>query len=129
MDLIRAGLRPEPFKSSIPWLASDDGRFWAGVDLGTGRFAVDLLIDQVGRQRWLGPLVDMSRPLSVELAFHPDMGPGGILWRSNGYQPWSSMSSQSAGGLEAFEWPKSVDLQSEHLQMRCAIIPLDLVKA
>jgi hypothetical protein len=71
----------------------------------------------------------MSKPLTMEIGFHPSMGPGGILWRWIDHCPWSSMASQSASGLEAFEWPIRLIAQCDKRRLRYAIVDLEPVIA
>ncbi|MEJ1964505.1 MAG: hypothetical protein WDO56_24335 [Gammaproteobacteria bacterium] len=79
------------------------------VDLLSLRLYVTLEIDGFGPQHWLGPVVDFKKGnLEVQIAFHPGMGPGGVLWRWNDGSPWSSMETTTAYGLEALVWPESI---------------------
>jgi hypothetical protein len=55
------------------------------------------------------------------------MGPGGILWRWDEKGPWTSMSSASASGLEAYEWPETITLGSEAFEMRYSLSRLEPV--
>jgi hypothetical protein len=73
-----------------------------------------------GRQQWVGPRVDFTRPVSVELALHPGMGPGGLMCRCAPTAPWTSMRTSSASGLEAFTWPALIATRSPLLAMRHA---------
>ncbi len=81
----------------------------AWIDLLSLRLNVTLDIGDVGLQHWLGPVIDFRKgSMDVEIAFHPGMGPGGVLWRWDDSSPWSSMETTSEYGLEAMRWPDSV---------------------
>ena len=119
LNLIRAiklnalRLPPEPpantlysYQKTITLLSSDENRFWLGIDLLPGRLHVNLKLDGPGEVSWLGPPVTFSSAgETIELAFHPALGPGGILWRWSEKHPWNSMETTSASGLERFSWP------------------------
>jgi hypothetical protein len=49
---------------------------------------------------WLGPELTPGEHFSMELLLHWDMGPGGLLYRTDTEQPWTSMSAASPWGLE-----------------------------
>jgi hypothetical protein len=49
---------------------------------------------------WLGPELSPGQHFSLDLLLHWDMGPGGLLYRTDTVQPWTSMSAASAWGLE-----------------------------
>lgn len=55
---------------------------------------------------WLGPAVAASEPFDIQLLVHPDMGPGGMLYRFAMDAPWSSLSTASAWGAERLDWPE-----------------------
>jgi hypothetical protein len=119
-ELVTGSMRPEPFGQRITWVASADRRFWLGIDVALGCLAVELELDGHGRQLWVGPRVDFARPISAELAFHPGMGPGGLMLRTGPDAAWTSMRSSSASGLEAFTWPTAIATCSPLLTMRHA---------
>lgn len=54
---------------------------------------------------WLGPALPAGAPFDIQLLIHPDMGPGGFLYRLTDDAPWSSMSTASAWGAERLVWP------------------------
>jgi hypothetical protein len=107
-QLVASGLRPNAFMDTVEWLRSEDSRFFAGIDSVSHRFVIDLELDHYGRQRWHGPVLDLSQPAQIEMLLHPGMGPGGLLYRQNRSDSWSSMSTSSAVGLEAFTWPDEI---------------------
>jgi hypothetical protein len=117
-ELAAGGMRPEPFGARIPWMASPDRGFALDIDVALGRFVLELELAGHGRQQWVGPQVDFTRPVSVELAFHPGMGPGGLMYRCVPGAPWTSMRSSSASGLESFTWPALIATCSPLLAMR-----------
>ncbi|MGF6312732.1 hypothetical protein ABIB82_006694 [Bradyrhizobium sp. i1.8.4] len=65
----------------------------------------------LGRERgrsphyWVGPDLGANRDFDLDIAFYPDMGPGGVLWRRSGDTHWTSCAAASATGLERFCWP------------------------
>ncbi|WP_298366864.1 metallophosphoesterase [uncultured Bradyrhizobium sp.] len=65
----------------------------------------------LGRERgrsphyWVGPDLGDERDFDLDIAFYPDMGPGGVLWRHRGDTSWTSFAAISATGLERFSWP------------------------
>lgn len=63
------------------------------------------------------------RPCHIEIAFHPGMGPGGMLFRNSRRDPWSSMSTRSASGLEAFVWPDLIESVLPETLMRKGHFP------
>ncbi|WP_245350389.1 hypothetical protein [Bradyrhizobium sp. UFLA03-84] len=54
---------------------------------------------------WVGPDVGDERDFDLDIAFYPDMGPGGVLWRRRGDISWTSFAAISATGLEQLSWP------------------------
>ncbi len=54
---------------------------------------------------WLGPDLPVDRAFDIEVAFYPDMGPGGILLRNSGKASWTSLKSATATGVESIDWP------------------------
>ena len=67
----------------------------------------------VGRQPgrspsyWFGPNLAPGCDFDLHLAFYPDMGPGGILYRNGPESPWQSFSSATSVGIEKVTWPGS----------------------
>ena len=49
---------------------------------------------------WFGPEVSNGDRFAFELLLHPDMGPGGLLYRNGLKDSWSSLSAASSWGLE-----------------------------
>jgi hypothetical protein len=54
---------------------------------------------------WIGPDLGAGNDFALDVAFCPDMGPGGVLWRRRGTTRWTSFAATSATGLERFSWP------------------------
>ncbi len=79
---------------------------WIGL-LGRERRVAVLLSRAPGRSPgyWLGPALPPNEPFTVQLALHTVMGPGGVLWRREDGDSWSSLSSASSYGLERVPWP------------------------
>jgi hypothetical protein len=65
----------------------------------------------VGRQPgrspsyWFGPDLPAGCAFDFDIAFYPDMGPGGILYRSRTENVWTSMKSATSVGVEKVMWP------------------------
>lgn len=55
---------------------------------------------------WLGPDLSEGCDFDIRVAFCPDMGPGGALYRQYDDPRWSSFSSATARGLEQLSWPR-----------------------
>lgn len=53
---------------------------------------------------WSGPGLSAGQPFDIQLALHPDMGPGGLLWRAADDAPWSSLLGASPWGTERLTW-------------------------
>ena len=85
-------------------LAGIGRRLGLGDTFRQGAAQLQLWIDlQPGRR------YDMVARLSaddLQLALHPDMGPGGLLWRSGDGAPWTSLEGASAWGVEQLVWPE-----------------------
>lgn len=79
---------------------------WVGLQ-GIEQRLVVLLAPVAGRSphQWVGPELPAGQPISLQLAFHTGMGPGGLLWRWHEDEPWSSMRGASAWGIERLSWP------------------------
>ncbi|MGV2128625.1 metallophosphoesterase family protein [Agrobacterium vitis] len=54
---------------------------------------------------WFGPNFPPDQPFDIHLAFCPDMGPGGILYRNGDETAWTSMRSATSNGIEDMLWP------------------------
>jgi hypothetical protein len=80
---------------------------WGGV-----RGPAQTLTVTIGRRPgrspyyWLGPNLESDGRFTLDLLFHADMGPGGLLYRSGPSEPWSSMAGASATGPEQLDWPE-----------------------
>ncbi|MEM9106210.1 MAG: metallophosphoesterase [Pseudomonadota bacterium] len=72
---------------------------WIGLTGKNKRLVVKL---QPWRHRsphtWLGPELGTDRPFDIQVALHGDMGPGGILWRSDDTASWQSLTGASPWG-------------------------------
>jgi hypothetical protein len=89
------------------WVA-DGGlaSLWIGLAGETNQVTM-LVSPQPGRSphRWHGPSLPPGEPFSLQIALHPEMGPGGLLWRWDDQSPWSSLVGASAWGIERLVWP------------------------
>ncbi|MEF0939720.1 metallophosphoesterase family protein [Rhizobium sp. BR 362] len=80
--------------------------FWLGV-----RGPRQTLTLILGRERgrsphyWFGPDLVSGKPFDVDIALHAGMGPGGMLYRMQGDDGWTSFAGASATGLERLVWP------------------------
>jgi hypothetical protein len=75
--------------------------FWLGLR-GPQQRLTAILHHAPGRSPhyWLGGPILPGNPFDIEVMLHPDMGPGGIMYRAAGDRPWTSMSAASPWGLE-----------------------------
>ncbi len=55
---------------------------------------------------WLGPDIPPGSLFDFHVAFHPDMGPGGVLFRRSDEPHWTSLSSATAKGPAEAVWPR-----------------------
>ena len=65
---------------------------------------VGLVVEHPYAQKWTGPVLSPGAPFDVQVAIHPGMGPGGIMWRRDEQSAWSSMVSESPRGAERNGW-------------------------
>ncbi|MEO2046614.1 MAG: hypothetical protein ABGX16_08570 [Pirellulales bacterium] len=74
---------------------------WIGIDGGSGRLLVRVVPSSgYGWQVWKGPLLVPGESFDFQVVFHPDMGPGGILYRQQENVAWSTLESTSSKGTE-----------------------------
>ncbi len=97
----------EPRRQTLLSLQADSGRLsplWIGFAGPDHRLSVSLQ-PQHGRSphNWLGPSLRPGSPFDIQIALHPDMGPGGMLWRDNDQGPWSSLEGASPWGPERLD--------------------------
>jgi len=76
------------------------------VAIEHGEAVVDL-IPRPGEapRRWRSHDALVARDVAFELALHPAMGPGGVLFRAGSDAPWTSLESTGALGLAGMPWP------------------------
>jgi hypothetical protein len=55
---------------------------------------------------WLGMPLGAERPFDFQMLIHCGMGPGGIMYRENDGDAWSSLAAASPWGAERLEWPE-----------------------
>jgi hypothetical protein len=74
---------------------------WIGFT-GPARKLTISLAPETGRSPhvWFGPELSPDAPFDLDLALHPGMGPGGVLWRRAGEAAWSSLDGASPWGAE-----------------------------
>ena len=74
---------------------------WIGMDGERGRLLVRIVpVSGQGWQRWEGPPLGDESSFDFQLAIHPDMGPGGVLFRADETAAWSTLTSTSSKGSE-----------------------------
>jgi len=79
---------------------------WVGFDGNPARLTVRLLTgSKLGVQTWEGAALEPRAQFDFQIALHPGMGPGGILYRRDDSAPWSSLNSISPKGAEDLTWP------------------------
>ncbi len=83
------------------------GSLWVGVR-GPAQTLTVIIGRKPGRSPhyWVGPRLAPGQQFSLDLLFCPDMGPGGVLYRSGESVSWSSLAAASATGPEQLEWPE-----------------------
>jgi hypothetical protein len=81
---------------------------WIGVNGDSGRLMVQIVpVAGEGWQVWKGPLLSNDEKFDFQLALHPGMGPGGVLFRKPQELTWSSLMSTSSKGIESLKAPMS----------------------
>jgi hypothetical protein len=55
---------------------------------------------------WLGPAIIPGAPFDIRLLIHTGMGPGGVMYRLDGNESWSSLAAASAWAAERLNWPE-----------------------
>ena len=102
--LPEAGNQPQTFVSAS---AESGGlpNLWLGASGVDKRLSV-ILSPEPHRSphRWRGPALPPGGRFRIQVALHSGMGPGGLLWRWDDAQPWSTMANASAWGLERVPW-------------------------
>ncbi|SFJ16169.1 3',5'-cyclic AMP phosphodiesterase CpdA [Bosea sp. OK403] len=56
---------------------------------------------------WFGPDLPANHDFDFHVAFYPEMGPGGILYRAHRETAWTSLKAAAATGIESVRWPNS----------------------
>ena len=80
---------------------------WIGIDGDSGRLLVQIVpLSGHGWQLWKGPLLAAGTSFDLQLAFHPQMGPGGVLLRADETAAWSTLASTSSLGVESLKRPQ-----------------------
>lgn len=83
-------------------------QLWIGLT-GPARKLTISLAPEPGRSPhwWFGPALGAGAAFDLEVALHPAMGPGGILWRWHREDVWNTLEGASPWGAERLEKPKS----------------------
>lgn len=81
--------------------------FWLGLR-GSKQTLTAIVGRDPGRSPsyWFGPDLPAGGDFDVHIAFCPNMGPGGLLFRHHDISRWSSFTSAAARGLEQLSWPQ-----------------------
>ena len=84
----------------------DPSPLWIGLTGPSRRLTVSIA-PEAGRSPhvWFGPEWSAEAVFDFQLALHPDMGPGGVLWRANESRFWNSLAGASAWGPERLVRP------------------------
>ena len=88
------------------WGEDGPATVWIGFEGNPPQLTVRLIPEPTyGSQTWTGPTFEEQSAFDFQVALHPGMGPGGVLFRTNDSSPWTSLSSTSARGAEILRWP------------------------
>jgi hypothetical protein len=81
--------------------------FWVGLQ-GPEQVLTAIIGWAPGRSPhyWHGPGPTPGAGFDLQLLVHPDLGPGGMLYRYGEHEPWSSLTAASAIGPERLDWPE-----------------------
>ena len=84
---------------------TEPGTMWVGV-IGIEHRVMVKISPQAGRSphTWIGPSLTLDQSFTFQIAFHGGMGAGGILWRINEDDPWTSFQGASYWGAERIQW-------------------------
>jgi hypothetical protein len=82
-------------------------RLWIGIR-GPAQTLTVIIGRKSGRSPhyWLGPRLAPGHQFSLDLLFYPDMGPGGVVYRSGESESCPSLTAASATGPEQLDWPE-----------------------
>ncbi len=80
-------------------------QLWIGV-VGHDHRLMVKMSPTAGRSphTWIGSQLDLSKPFNIQIAFHTGMGAGGIMWRLDDNEPWTSLDGISYWGAERLNW-------------------------
>lgn len=84
----------------------DFAPIWIGI-VGREPFLAVHLTAERGRSPhlWVGPSIPPGGEWECQVCLHLDMGAGGVLWRLDDAEPWTSMAAASAWGPGQVPWP------------------------
>jgi len=84
---------------------ADLAQIWMGI-IGSEQRLVVKISPAPGRSphTWIGPIIPLSQRFNFQVAFHTGMSAGGILWRFNDSEPWTSFQGVSYWGSERLNW-------------------------
>ncbi len=80
-------------------------QLWIGITGQDGRLMVKMN-PTPGRSphTWIGSTIDLNQPFNIQIAFHTGMSAGGILWRLDDNEVWTSFDGISYWGAERLSW-------------------------
>ncbi|MBA3871712.1 MAG: metallophosphoesterase [Anaerolineae bacterium] len=80
-------------------------QLWIGI-VGCEECLMIKMSPTAGRSphTWIGPRICLSQPFNFQIAFHTGMGAGGIMWRFNDNETWTSFHAASYWGAERLNW-------------------------
>lgn len=90
------------------WNSEDElFTFWIGIIGPEQQLTVQIRSDNNRSPIfWHGPKIEPKRNIELQIAMHSGMGPGGILWRNNEKEGWTSFRTANNWGVEKVDWPK-----------------------
>ncbi|MCP4176844.1 MAG: hypothetical protein GY756_03680 [bacterium] len=82
--------------------------FWIGIVGKENRLCILLRPEQDRSPTyWRGPLFEHNKSFEIQIMMHTGMGAGGILWRENDRDKWTSLESASPWGTDRISWPEN----------------------
>lgn len=85
---------------------------WIGLTGKENKLTIYLSRD-IGRSpmHWYGPNLSENKEVNFDIAFHNNMGPGGLLWKWKDSSKWTSLTSSTAMGIDKVKWPTKWHIQ------------------
>ncbi len=91
--------------SVCPHVKADLAQMWIGI-VGKDERLMVKMSPTPGRSphMWIGPKIALDKPFNFQIAFHTGMGAGGIMWRLQDSESWTSFLGASYWGAERLDW-------------------------